>query len=63
VQQREALFLSLMVTNCSGKTFFSRSKRIQNDLKRSQYSRRGCPHEAFGTLKVTNLGIQIVMNS
>jgi len=24
---------------------------------------RGCPHEAFDTLKVTNLGKQILMNS
>jgi len=33
MQSREALFLSLMVTNCSGKRFFSRFKRIRDDLK------------------------------
>jgi len=33
MQPREALFLSLMVINCSGKRFFSRFKRIKNDLK------------------------------
>jgi len=30
---REALFLSLMVPNCSGQTSFSRFKRIKNKLK------------------------------
>jgi len=30
---REALFLSLMVTNCSGKRFFSRFNRIKNESK------------------------------
>jgi len=33
MQPREALFLSLMVTNCSGERSFSRFKRIKNDLK------------------------------
>jgi len=33
MQPREALFLSLMVTYCSGERFFSRFKRIKNDLK------------------------------
>jgi len=53
MQPHEALFLSLMVTNCLGETFFSRFKRIKNQLKG-----RNIPGEveAFGTLKVTNLG-------
>jgi len=33
MQPREALFLRLMVTNCSGKRFFSKFKRTKNDLK------------------------------
>jgi len=33
MQSREALFLSLMVTNCSGERSFSRLKRINNKLK------------------------------
>jgi len=33
MQPREALFLSLMVTNFSGERFFSRFKRIKNELK------------------------------
>jgi len=33
MQPREALFLSLMVTNCSGERSFSRCKRIKNELK------------------------------
>ena len=33
MQPREDLFLSFIVTNCSGKRFFSRFKRIKNDLK------------------------------
>ena len=33
MQPHEALFLSLMVTNCSGERFFSRFKRIKNQLK------------------------------
>jgi len=33
MQLREALFLSLMVTNCSGEKSFSRFKRIKNELK------------------------------
>jgi len=45
MQPREALFLSLMVTNCSRERSFSRFKRIKNELfKGSQCSRRGCPH-------------------
>jgi len=32
MQPREAVFLSLMVTNCSGERFFSRFKRILNEL-------------------------------
>jgi len=33
MQPREALFLSLMVTNCSGDMSFSRFNRIKNELK------------------------------
>jgi len=33
MQPREASFLSLMVTNCSGERSFSRFKRIKNELK------------------------------
>jgi len=33
MQPHEALFFSLMVTNCSGERFFSRFKRIKNELK------------------------------
>jgi len=33
MQPREALFLSFMVTNCSGVRSFSRSERIKNELK------------------------------
>jgi len=33
MQPSEALFLSLMVTNCSGERSFSRFKRIKNELK------------------------------
>jgi len=33
MQPHEALFLSLMVTNCSGERSFSRLKRIKNELK------------------------------
>ena len=33
MQPREALFLSLMVTNCSGERSFSRFKRIKIKLK------------------------------
>jgi len=32
MQPREALFLSLMITNCSSESSFSRSKRIKNEL-------------------------------
>jgi len=32
MQPREALFLSLVVTNCSGERSFSRFKRIKNEL-------------------------------
>jgi len=32
MQPREALFLSLMFTNCSGERSFSRFKRIKNEL-------------------------------
>ena len=32
MQPREALLLSLVVTNCSGERSFSRFKRIQNEL-------------------------------
>jgi len=59
MQPRGALFLSLMVTNFSGEKSFTRFKRI----KGPQCSWRGCPHSAFGALKATNLGKQIVMNS
>jgi len=60
MQPHEALFRSLMVTNSLGKRFCSRFKRIKNQLKG-----RNIPGEveAFDTLKVTNLGKQIVMNS
>ena len=49
-----------MVTNCSGERFFSRFKRIKNELKD-----RNIPGEVVNTthIKVTNLGKQIVMNS
>jgi len=30
---REALFLRLMVTNCSGESSYSRLNRIKNELK------------------------------
>jgi len=33
MQPREALFLSLMATNCSGERFVSRFKRIKNEVK------------------------------
>jgi len=33
MQPRETLFLSLMVTNCSGVRSFSRFKRIKIELK------------------------------
>jgi len=33
MQPREALFLSLMVTNYSSESSFSRFKRIKNELK------------------------------
>ena len=33
MQPHKALFLSLMVTNCSSARFFSRFKRIKNELK------------------------------
>jgi len=33
IQPREALFLSLMVTNCSGGRPFSKFKSIKNELK------------------------------
>jgi len=62
MQPREALFLSLMVTNCSGERSFSRFKRIKNELKDHNVPRE-VVHTAFGTLKVTNLGKKIVMNS
>jgi len=42
MQPHEALFFSLMVTNCSGERFFSRFKRIKTQLKGPQYSRGGC---------------------
>jgi len=32
MQPHEALFLSLMVTKCSGEKSFSRLKRIKNEL-------------------------------
>jgi len=32
MQPRAALFLRLMVTNCSGERSFSRFKRINNEL-------------------------------
>jgi len=33
MQPREALFLSFMVTNCSGVRSFSRSEKIKDELK------------------------------
>jgi len=33
IQQLDALFLSLMVTNCSGERSFSRFKRMKNELQ------------------------------
>jgi len=32
MQPCEALFRSLMITNCSGERYFSRLKRIKNEL-------------------------------
>jgi len=32
MQPREALFLSLIITNCSGERSFSRFKKIKNGL-------------------------------
>jgi len=55
MQPRGALFLSLMVTNCSGERSFSRFKRIKNELNSRNVSGE--------VVKVTNLGKQIVMNS
>jgi len=63
MQPCEALFLKLMVTNCSGESSFSRFKWIKNWMQGPQYSRRDCPHKAFDTLKALNLDQQIVMNS
>jgi len=40
MQPREALFLSLMVTNCSGERSFSRFKRIKNELKVAMFQER-----------------------
>jgi len=44
MQPYETLFLSLMVTNCSGERYFSRFKRIKNELKR-----RNIPGEVVNT--------------
>jgi len=65
MQPCEALFLILMVTNCSGERSFSRFRRIKNELKGRNVPGEvvHSPHQAFGTLKVTSLGEQIVMNS
>jgi len=44
MQPHETLFLSLMVTNCSGERSFSRLKRIKNEFKG-----RNVPVEAVHT--------------
>jgi len=44
MQPHEALFLSFIVTNCSGVRSFSRFKRIKNELKS-----RNVPGEVFRT--------------
>jgi len=38
-------------------------QKNENLVNGSQRSRRGCPHYAFGALKVTTLGKQILLNS
>jgi len=40
MQPREALFLSFMVTNCSGIRSFSRFKRIKNELNSRMFQER-----------------------
>jgi len=47
MQPRGALFLSLMVTNCSGERSFSRFKRIKSELNSRNVSGE--------VVKVTNL--------
>jgi len=47
MKPHEALFLSLMVTNCSGERSFSRLKRIKNELKG-----RNIPGERLFTLSI-----------
>jgi len=44
MQPHKTLFLSLMVTNGSGERFFSRFKRIKNELKS-----RNIPGEVVNT--------------
>jgi len=39
MQPREVLFLSLMVTNCSGERSFSRFKITKNELKQWCWNR------------------------
>ena len=53
MQPHEALFLSLMVINCSGERSFSRLKRIKNELKG-----RNIPEEVVNTkhIKSDKLG-------
>jgi len=62
MQSREALFLSLMVTNCSGKGPFQGSKELNMKRTAAMFQERLSTY-AFGTLKVTNLGKQTVLNS
>jgi len=60
MQPHEALFLSLMVTNCSGERSFSRFKRIKTELKAAIFQERLFTLR-IRYIKVTNLAKQIVM--
>jgi len=53
---------NLMITNCSVERSFSNSEELKMN-QRSQFSAfwRGCPHQAFAALKVTNIGKHILM--
>jgi len=55
MQPRGALFLSLMVTDCSGERSFSTIKKLKMNWIVAMFQDR--------LSKVTNLGKQIVMNS
>jgi len=51
MQPREALFLSLMVTNCSGDRSFTRFKRKNEDLKENEL-RVAMSQERMSTLSI-----------